>query len=441
MSDSVAYQGFLKRKCTFFSRWLDCSGEVLNGQLVIYKGNSSVVELRIDLDQYTKIEPSSDGGSTFIVEAEDGNVYEFDAGLPELADQWVSVMKKASSSDALITINDFNIISVLGRGHYGKVMLVQKEGKRKLYALKAVKKSHVAKSNHTQFVFTEKNILCSIYHPFIVKLSFSFESDTKYYIGMRYIPGGDLFGLIAKKRRLELSDVKIYAAEIFLALSYLHCKFIIYRDLKPENILLNLDGHIKIADFGLAKELGCHKNTSTFCGTPEYLAPEVVEHQSYSFPADWWSYGCVLYKMLTGSSPFTDENRNRLYKKIVEEEPEYPEDMNPDAKDLISKLLSKNAESRPTIEEIERHSFFSGIDFNRVYQRQYCPSYIPQGDPRADLSNFDPEFTMEVPIDSIASPCSFVDTQFGTFNYTGSLLSQSVGTPSYPPRFFPLFSS
>lgn len=203
------------------------------------------------------------------------------------------------------------------------------------------------------------------------------------YIALEYVCGGDIFQHLSISEFFPEARAQFYAAEIFLALEFLHSKNIIYRDLKPENILLDKDGHIKITDFGLAKELKAEskdeERTKTFCGTNEYLAPEVILGQSYGESVDWWAFGIVLYEMITGWPPWTDENSKELFKKILSSPLvlDHP-NLSIASKDLLEKMLRKRISERIKPEEIKKHSFFAAIDFNKLLIKEIPPPFKPE---------------------------------------------------------------
>ena len=226
-------------------------------------------------------------------------------------------------------------------------------------------------------------LLEKLYHPFIVSLEYAFQTKDKLYIALEYVGGGDIFQHLLIAETFPEARTQFYAAEIFLALEFLHSKHIIYRDLKPENILIDVDGHIKLTDFGLAKELQISETseprTKTFCGTNEYLAPEIILGQSYGESVDWWSLGIVIYEMLTGWPPWTDDNREVLFKKILTEPvPLDNENLTASAIDLLGKMLTKRIKERITPNEIKNHPFFATIDFQQLLDKKIPPPFKPE---------------------------------------------------------------
>lgn len=255
---------------------------------------------------------------------------------------------------------------------------------------------------------------------------------------MDYCGGGELFFWLKKDRRFSQQKARLFAAEIILALQALHSHDIIYRDLKPENILLDLEGHIRLTDFGLSKEAvsgaGANGGTKTFCGTPEYLAPEILENKGHGKAVDWWSLGTLIYEMLTGLPPFYDQNMQRMYDKILNAPLRFPSFMSAEAKDLLTGLLTRKVGDRlgsgPTdAEEIKAHPFFKGIDWEAVARKEIIPEFKPPNRLGSiDTSNFDVEFTAEKPVDSVVtttmSETQRNKAQFPGFTYNAETIDE-----------------
>ena len=263
-----------------------------------------------------------------------------------------------------LTIEDFTIIKVVGKGSYGKVLLVKKNNEETIYAMKIMKKISMVKKNQVDHIKTERRILELIDHPFINKLKYAFQTEQKLYLVTDYCPGGELFFHIQRVERFNEEAAKFYAGQIILAVEHLHKNNIIYRDLKPENVLIDRKGFIKITDFGLSKEnIVDNKSAKSFCGTPEYLAPEIILNKGHGKPVDWWSLGNLIYEMLTGIPPFYCKDNNLLFDAIINNEPEYPEYLSNEVIDLIQKLLIKNPDKRlgsNGADEIKNHIFLMG---------------------------------------------------------------------------------
>lgn len=282
-----------------------------------------------------------------------------------------------------LTIDDFELLTVVGKGSFGKVMQVRKKDTHRIYALKTIRKAHIISRSEVAHTLAERSVLSQINNPFIVPLKFTFQSPEKLYFVLAFVNGGELFHHLQKEQRFDINRSRFYTAELLCALECLHGFNVIYRDLKPENILLDYSGHIALCDFGLCKlDMKDEDRTNTFCGTPEYLAPELLLGQGYTKTVDWWTLGVLLYEMLTGLPPFYDENTNEMYRKILSEPLHFPgtDIVPPAAKDLLAKLLNRKPEQRlgaNGASEIKAHPFFHSIDWRKLLQRKYEPTFKP----------------------------------------------------------------
>jgi serine/threonine protein kinase len=334
--------------------------------------------------------------------------------------------KKASASNKSliffpqkISIYDFKIIKTLGKGSFGKVLLVNNIHNKRYYAMKVLKKEFLKKQNQVAHTKTEREILEKITHPFVVKLHYAFQSSDKLHLVCDYMPGGEIFYHLRKEGCFSEERAKFYICEIILALEHLHKNGIIYRDLKPENILLDREGHIKLTDFGLSKILNSINprpssggRAYTICGTPEYLAPEILIGKGYNKTVDWWSLGAVMYEMLVGYSPFK-ENKYKLdlgtYLKPIQPHKNIP----PTAFSFILQLLQTDPNKRlgnseKDADEIKNHEYFKAVNWNLYYERKIKPKFKPYLKNEEDLSNFDKLFTDE-------DPNSHQDDKFNLF--------------------------
>jgi len=278
-----------------------------------------------------------------------------------------------------VGLDDFDLKKVIGKGSFGKVMLVRKKSNQKVYAMKILDKKTIKERNEVEHTKAEKSILMKLSFPYLVKLHFSFQTPDKLYFIMDYINGGELFFHLQREKRFSEARVKFYGAEIAAAIEHLHNAGVIYRDLKPENLLLTNEGHIVLTDFGLSKEglVGKDDRTETFCGTPEYLAPEILEGNGYGKSADWWSYGTLLFEMLNGLPPFYDEDVQEMYTKILSAELEIPEFISDEGADILCKLLDRDPATRLQVPaQLKAHPFFAKIDWNLLIQKK---SYSPLG--------------------------------------------------------------
>ncbi|KAF2661340.1 hypothetical protein K491DRAFT_674003 [Lophiostoma macrostomum CBS 122681] len=305
-----------------------------------------------------------------------------------------------------IGLDHFNFLAVLGKGNFGKVMLAETKSTKQLYAIKVLKKEFIIENDEVESVRSEKRVLLIANkerHPFLVNLHACFQTETRVYFVMEYISGGDLM-LHIQRGQFGTKRAQFYAAEVCLALKYFHENGVIYRDLKLDNIMLTLDGHIKIADYGLCKEeMWYGSTTSTFCGTPEFMAPEILLDKKYGRAVDWWAFGVLIYQMLLQQSPFRGEDEDEIYDAILADEPLYPIHMPRDSVSILQKLLTREPELRlgsgPTdAQEIMSHAFFRNINWDDVYHKKIPSPFIPQITSATDTSNFDTEFTSVTPV-------------------------------------------
>ena len=321
-----------------------------------------------------------------------------------------------------VTDADFRRIMVLGRGAYAKVVLVEERRTRRLYAMKILNKNHIVQKQQAEHTMTERHILsCTSTHPFVCHLKFAFRTETTLNLVMDYCPGGELFYHLSREGCFDETRAKFIAAELTLALGHLHSNSVVYRDLKPENILIDADGHVKLADFGLSKEgiLNVASGAHTFCGTPEYLAPEVLLRKGHGTAVDWWSLGALLYEMLTGLPPWYSSNRKEMYHGIMHGELHFPDKVSPVARSIISLLLEKDPVkrlgSKGGVLEVRAHPFFSDIDWQALLEKRYTAPWIP---PKAALegSCFDSTYTQQPVLNSVTNqPSLLAQSQFPDF--------------------------
>lgn len=300
---------------------------------------------------------------------------------------------------------------MLGKGSFGKVFLVEKKSDHKLYAMKSLRKDVILENDQVESTKLEKEILLKAKHPFFVKMAYIFQTDQKIYFVMNFIRGGELFTHLQNEKRFKEERTKFYAAQIVSAIGYLHKKKIIYRDIKPENILMGEDGYLYLADFGLAKEMSNRDFTSSFCGTPEYLAPEIIQNKGHNHAVDWWSIGILIYEMIVGFPPFYHSNQQTMYELIEKFPVKFPDPikhkipMSEEVKDLLTKLLEKDPKDRlgteGGVDEIMSHEWFAGFDFDKLLNRELDAPFIPKlSEDAYDVSQFDDEFTEQDPVHS-----------------------------------------
>uniref|UniRef100_A0A665VNA6 Protein kinase C n=1 Tax=Echeneis naucrates TaxID=173247 RepID=A0A665VNA6_ECHNA len=322
------------------------------------------------------------------------------------------------------TIDDFVLHKMLGKGSFGKVFLSELKKSGKFFAVKALKKDVVLMDDDVECTMVERRVLSLAWeNPFLTHLYCTFQTKENLFFVMEYLNGGDLMFHIQNCHKFDLHRATFYAAEIICGLQFLHGKGIIYRDLKLDNVLLDSEGHIKIADFGMCKEnmMGQEMRTSTFCGTPDYIAPEILLGQKYNSSVDWWSFGVLLYEMLIGQSPFHGRDEEELFQSIRTDNPIYPRWLTKDSRDILVKLFVREPEERLGMKgDIRQHGFFSSTDWIALEQRQVAPPFRPTLSSPSDCSNFDKEFINEKPRLSCADRTlinSVDQTMFRNFSF------------------------
>jgi len=288
----------------------------------------------------------------------------------------VSKLEPASLPFKNVSLHDFAIGDTIGTGTFARVNVCHHCVTRIKFALKSMSKREILRLRQVQHVLSEKHILSMVQHPNIIKAYATFSDSEHIHLLLEYVPGGELFGRLRESGRFSEKLTMFYAANIILALDYLHSHGIIFRDVKPENILVCSNGYLKIADFGFAKEID--SKTWSVCGTPEYIAPEIMLKTGHGFEADWWSLGILIFEMLTGLPPFYDKSNKVVYDKILSDEIEYPRQMSVQAQCLIRKLLVRNPTERlghKGAAEIKNHKCFQDVDFEKIFnQSVICPS-------------------------------------------------------------------
>jgi len=342
----------------------------------------------------------------------------------------------------MVSLADFDLIKVIGRGSYAKVLMVELKSTRRIYAMKVIKKELVTDDEDIDWVQTEKHVFeTASNHPFLVGLHSCFQTASRLFFVIEFVRGGDLMFHMQRQRRLPEEHARFYSAEICLALNYLHERGIIYRDLKLDNVLLDHEGHIKLTDYGMCKEgIRPGDTTSTFCGTPNYIAPEILRAEDYGFSVDWWALGVLLYEMLAGRSPFDivgatdnpDQNtEDYLFQVILEKTIRIPRSLSVKAATILKGFLNKNPADRLGCNrehgfiEIMTHQFFKTIEWELLEQKQIPPPYRPRLESERDLANFPPEFTDE-PVQLTPDDQSIIgkidQTEFDGFEYVNPLL-------------------
>ncbi|RWS17193.1 atypical protein kinase C-like protein [Dinothrombium tinctorium] len=340
------------------------------------------------------------------------------------------------------SLDDFNLLRVIGRGSYAKVLMVELKKTKRIYAMKVIKKELVTDDEDIDWVQTEKHVFeTASNYPFLVGLHSCFQSASRLFFVIEFVRGGDLMYHMQKQRRLPEEHARFYSAEISLALNFLHERGIIYRDLKLDNVLLDHEGHIKLTDYGMCKEgIRPGDTTSTFCGTPNYIAPEILRGEDYGFSVDWWALGVLLYEMLAGRSPFDivgladnpDQNtEDFLFQVILEKTIRIPRSISVKAQSVLKGFLNKNPYERlgclpqTGFADICAHPFFKTIDWEALEAKQVTPPYKPKIENDRDLEHFDPQFTEE-PVQLTPDDPRTIDkidqSEFEGFEYVNPLL-------------------
>ncbi|NP_001036923.1 atypical protein kinase C [Bombyx mori] len=339
------------------------------------------------------------------------------------------------------SLDDFELIRVIGRGSYAKVLMVELKRTKRIYAMKVIKKALVTDDEDIDWVQTEKHVFeTASNHPFLVDLHSCFQTPSRLFFVIEFVRGGDLMFHMQRQRRLPEKHARFYAAEISLALHFLHERGVIYRDLKLDNVLLDHEGRIKLTDYGMCKEgVRPGDTTSTFCGTPNYIAPEILRGEEYGFSVDWWALGVLTYEMLAGRSPFDiaqaadnpDQNtEDYLFQVILEKTIRIPRSLSVKAASVLKGFLNTNPVERLGCGEngfldIVNHPFFKSIEWEMLEQKQVVPPFKPRLEGERDLANFPPEFTDE-PVhltpDNESVIADIDQSEFEGFEYVNPLL-------------------
>jgi len=319
-------------------------------------------------------------------------------GAAEVAGADAPVEVVAAAADVKVGPDDFNYLRVLGKGSFGKVMMAEHKGTKEIYAIKVLKKDVLIEDNDLECALTEKNVLTkTCRHPYLTAMHSCFQTPDRLYYVMEMVTGGDLLFQIQQCRRMPEDRARFYTGEIVLALDFLHGQGILYRDLKLDNVMLDGDGHIKVADFGMCKE---NLEATTFCGTPDYLAPEILMEVPYGTSVDWWALGVLIYEMTIGQPPFMGKTEEELFMGIMKKKVLYPPWISAEGKGMIDALTVKDCADRlgsgaDGVANIKKHPWLAPLDWAGLEKRAVEPPFKPAGKGKGDISNFDEEFTGE----------------------------------------------
>ncbi|CAJ1812290.1 unnamed protein product [Sphenostylis stenocarpa] len=307
-----------------------------------------------------------------------------------------------------VSIEDFEVLKVVGQGAFAKVYQVRKKGTSEIYAMKVMRKDKIMEKNHAEYMKAERDIWTKIEHPYVVQLRYSFQTKYRLYLVLDFVNGGHLFFQLYHQGLFREDLARIYTAEIVSAVAHLHSNGIMHRDLKPENILLDADGHVMLTDFGLAKQFEESTRSNSMCGTLEYMAPEIILGKGHDKAADWWSVGVLLFEMLTGKPPFCGGSRDKIQQKIVKDKMKLPAFLSSEAHSLLKALLQKEPTKRlgsgaRGVEEIKGHKWFKPINWRKLEVREIQPSFRPEVAGSHCVANFEKRWTDMPVVDSPAA--------------------------------------
>jgi protein kinase A len=317
----------------------------------------------------------------------------------EVANQWIAKAKeefeerwKEPKGKVNSKLDDFDRIKTLGTGSFGRVLLMQHKTSKEYYALKILDKLKVIKQKQVEHTLNEKKVCYSMDFPFVVNLKFHFKDNSNLYMVLEFVNGGEMFTHLRKMGRFSEEHAKFYAAQVCMAFEYMHSMDVVYRDLKPENILIDNQGFLKITDFGFAKRI--KGRTWTLCGTPEYLAPEIILSKGYNKSVDWWSLGVLIFEMSAGYPPFFADQPIQIYEKIVAGKIRFPNHFSANLQDLIKNILQTDVTKRygnlkNGVHDIQNHKWFQNTEWLSIYQRTAKVPFTPKVKGIGDTSNFD----------------------------------------------------
>lgn len=324
-----------------------------------------------------------------------------DAAVYKLFDEHHQLLEKAriefmdaykKKQEFQMSINDFEMTCTLGEGSFGCVVLSKHKPTSKYYAVKVMNKSRIMKDKQLEHTYNEKNVLLAVNFPFLIRMDFCFKDNCNIFFALPFVAGGDMFSLLRRAKTLKEKEAKFYAAQVVMGVEYLHYMDLLYRDLKPENIVVETNGYIKLTDYGFCKMVKLR--TYTLCGTPEYLAPEIILSKGYGKSIDWWSVGVFIYEMIAGFTPFYADDPMRIYEKISTGKYKFTVEFSSQARDLIKNILQLDLSKRygvlkNGVLDIKGHEWFKSTEWGMILAQKAVAPFIPKVGSPGDASNFD----------------------------------------------------
>ena len=409
----ISIQGVLRQKMSTFrmDRYLYCI--VTETDFLLFnKDDLTKLEMKIELINVKSViclTASSRPGFNLVLK--DNLTFTFFTDSQFQLQKWICALQTEPINE-ILTIDSFELLKVIGHGAMGKVRLAKRKNTDELFAIKSIRKEKLPNEVSQSRIRSERNALMRAKHKFVTRLYFAFQNNYKLYFVLEYVPGGDLRHHLDLKVQFSSKQIQLYLAEIIIALRSLHSIGIIYRDLKPENILIDENGHIKLADFGLAYEINDNNKASSLVGTFEYMSPEMLNKKEQTFAIDWWSLGIIAYYLIVGKFPFMSLNKARLFDMISKQNPRYPSNLPQNTISFLNSLLEKDPKKRLSF-DIMNHPYFDNIEWSKVENCEYNPEFIPQILTIDSVENFDNSFTSQAPADS------FVEQNLFQYNVQG----------------------
>ena len=394
--------GQVSSKRKMFGSWKTYQAELCQRELRLWKGPQTKSLVSIPINKTTKVGLiCHKDGPTLVVENEKKKIVIKSTSSPSEIFTWLLEIRSAAFFNMGISMQEFERLRILGRGFFGKAILASHRETGEWVVIKTVDKKTVIETRSIDTILTEFRVVESVKSPFIAEMKYAFQSSTKLYMGYEFLPGGNLLGLINSGSPISELDVRMYVAEIGLALHELHMNGIVYGNLKPENILIGGDGHLKLSDFRLCK--GVSSAPPGYGLDLDFTAPEVLENKSYGYGVDWWALGILAWQMLYRSLPFQDENRVEVMEKILHEQPTFQCSTDPLLTDLIQRLLNKDPQKRADWDYFHRHPIWAKMPLHEVMQKKLRPAFIPDARTTECAMSCDSSFSYESALDSISS--------------------------------------